>query len=109
MSNPVPTENRVVPRLPGDTVGPLQLRADSAGLSFSAIVRDVSIQGIGLIAHQAFDPGTSLIVEAGPSAKRLATELTATVRHARSLPDGQWLLGCMFSRHLTTTDFEALG
>jgi hypothetical protein len=31
------------------------------------------------------------------------------LRHATMLPDGRWLLGCRFSRHLTTEDFEQLG
>jgi hypothetical protein len=108
LDNSPPTEHRTTKRVPGDTIGPLQLRAESAALSFSVKVRDVSIQGVGLIAHQCFASGKSLLIEAGPSGS-LPTELTATVRHAKTLPDGRWLLGCSFSRHLTLDDFAALG
>jgi len=102
-------EHRAVPRVPGDTVGPLKLRVEPMALSFSTNVRDVSIQGMGLIADQAFVLGTSFVVESGPSGIALPKELTAHLRHATMLPDGRWLLGCRFSRHLTTEDFERLG
>jgi len=102
-------EHRAVPRVPGDTVGPLKLRVEPMALSFSTNVRDVSIQGVGLIAEQAFVLGTSFVVESGPSGIALPMELTAHLRHATMLPDGRWLLGCRFSRHLTTEDFERLG
>jgi hypothetical protein len=104
-----PKEHRAVLRVPGDTVGPLQLRSEPMALSFSANVRDVSIQGIGLFGEQAFVLGTSFVVESGPSGKGLPMALTAQLRHATMLPDGRWLLGCRFSRHLTIEDFERLG
>jgi PilZ domain len=100
-------ELRSVQRNPGDTIGPLQLRAES--LSLMASVRDISIQGIGLVATQSFDSGTSFMIEAGPSGKSLPAELKTTVRHARMLEDGKWLLGCSFSRILTMKDFDVLG
>lgn len=96
-------------RVTGDTIGPLQLRAESVALSFLVIVRDVSIQGVGLIAMQSLVSGASLFIEAGPSGKSLPTELTATVRHVTMLPDGRWLLGCSFSRHLTLDDVAVMG
>ena len=102
-------ENRAVKRTPGHTVGPVQLRSEPMAASFSAKVRDVSIQGIGLVAKESFALGTPFVVEAGPSGERLPTELTATICHATMLPDGQWLLGCSFSRYLTPDDFEILG
>jgi hypothetical protein len=76
---------------------------------FSADVRDVSIQGIGLLAKQSLASGTPLLVEAGPSGGILPAELRATVRHATMLPEGWWLLGCSFSRLLTLDDFAVLG
>ena len=104
-----PKEQRSVPRAPGDTVGPLKLRAESMALSFSANVRDVSIQGIGLFGEQAFAVGTTFVVESGPNGIAPPIELTAHLQHATMLPDGRWLLGCRFSRHLTIEDFERLG
>jgi hypothetical protein len=109
MNSPHAKDLRAVPRLPGETIGPLRLRAEPSAESFLATVRDVSIQGIGLIANRSFDSGTTLIVEAGPSGKGLATDLRATVRHATALPGGLWLIGCSFSRHLVAVDFDVLG
>ena len=102
-------EHRAVPRVPGDTVGPLKLRAELLAETFSATVRDISIQGIGLIANQSFCSGTTLVIEAGPAGKSLPADLKATVRHATTLPDGRWVIGCVFSRSLTAADFEVLG
>ena len=102
-------EQRAVPRVPGDTFGPLQLRAEPMAMSFSANVRDVSIQGIGLFGEQAFAVGTSFVVKSGPNGIAPPIELTAQLRHATMLADGRWLLGCRFSRHLTIEDFERLG
>jgi hypothetical protein len=104
-----PNEHRGLVRLPGDTVGPLLLRGEPKAPSFSADVRDVSIQGIGLIAQQSFVSGTSFAIDAGPSGRSLPMELTVQVRHATMLADGRWLLGCSFSRPLTADDFEVLG
>lgn len=104
-----PIDHRCVARVPGDTIGPLQLRAELAALSFSANVRDVSVQGIGLVAKQSFILGTSLVIEGGPAGRGLPVELKATVRHATLLSDGRWLLGCIFSRPLTLDDFKVLG
>jgi len=104
-----PREHRAIRRVVGDTVGPVQLRAESLTESFLALVRDVSVQGIGLIAKQPLISGTSLQIEAGPTGKSPPTSLLATVCHVEALPDGQWLLGCSLSRHLTLDDLEVLG
>ena len=102
-------EHRGIRRIAGDTVGPLQLRSEATSMLFLAEVRDVSIQGIGLLAPQPFVQGTPLVIEAGPKGNGLATKLIATVRHFALMPDGRWLLGCMFSRPLTSDDFDVLG
>jgi hypothetical protein len=102
-------EHRAVSRVRGDTVGPLRLRAEVLELSFLATVRDISVQGIGLVAEQPFAPGTLFVIESGPSGTGLPVQLTATLRHSTELSQRQWLLGCIFSRNLTTDDFAALG
>lgn len=109
MTTPAAKNHRAVPRVPGVTIGPLRLRAECADESFLARVQDVSILGVGLIAMQAFVSGTILIIEAGPSGKSLATVLKATVRHVTIHPEGGWLIGCAFSRHLVVDDLDALG
>jgi hypothetical protein len=108
--NPSPgPELRRTVRMPGDTIGPLQVRADAAHTSISVHVRDVSIEGIGLLADSLLTPGTSLVIESGPGGKSFSDPLTAEIRHVTRLPQGDWLLGCCFSRLLTIDDMDALG
>jgi hypothetical protein len=102
-------DQRRLARLGGDTIGPLALRVKTIGVSVSANVRDISIHGIGLLAKEPFATGTAFLIETGPPGKTLATELSVELRHATKLPDGDWLLGCTFSRPLTTEDFAILG
>jgi hypothetical protein len=103
------SENRAVPRRSGETVGPWQLQTQPTGARFSADIHDISIVGVGLLADHQLDAGTGMLIEAGPAGLTLALELKAEVRHATMRPDGRWLLGCRFSRHLTTDDVERLG
>jgi hypothetical protein len=99
---------RLVPRLPGDTLGPLRLTTRSSD-TFTADVHDISILGAGLIGDCEYPAGSSFVVEAGPRGKKLADVLSAELRHATQRADGRWLLGCSFSRPLTTGDVEVLG
>jgi hypothetical protein len=99
---------RMVPRVPGDTVGPLGLTA-SDGNSFYADVKDISILGIGLISVEKYPAGASFVVATGPNGQALADVLTVEICHATELSDGRWLLGCKFSRHLTIDDMEVMG
>ncbi|HZZ79143.1 MAG TPA: PilZ domain-containing protein [Gemmataceae bacterium] len=109
MDSAIRIENRAVPRVAGDTVGPLTLCCEAPSLSVLAPVHDVSVMGIGLICTRSVKSGTTIRVTSGPSGRALPRDLLATVRHVTSLPDGRWLLGCSFSRNLTLADFEVLG
>ena len=93
--------------MPGNTVGPLRLTAD--GDPFSADVHDISIIGVGLIVDLPYSLGRSFTVVGGPKGWRLARPLESELRHVTQRDDGRWLLGCSFSRHLTSDDVEILG
>lgn len=84
------------------TIGPLRVRPDSLG-TFSVKVRDFSIVGAGILADRPFSPGTSLAIESGRTGKP-PTPLLAEIRHATKLQDGNWLIGCHFSRVLSLND-----
>jgi hypothetical protein len=94
--------------MPGDTVGPLQVREDPSGSALVADVRDISIQGIGLLIDRSLRAGTSLLIVGGPSGNAHDIQLTAAVCHATLLENGRWLIGCIFPRLLTADDFEVL-
>jgi hypothetical protein len=99
---------RMVPRMPGDTFGPLRLATELFG-SVSAHVQDISVLGIGLIAEKEYPVGTQFVIEAGPNGQNLKNALTAVLRHATQQPNGHWLLGCSFARLLTIDDVVAMG
>ena len=71
-------------------------------------MRDFSVLGVGLLAEQTLPVGTTLFIEAGRFGKPLPP-LAAEVRHATQLSNGEWLLGCRFTRHLTLSDLDQLG
>ena len=103
------TERRVAERVRGETIGPVQFRAEQNDVSFLARIADYSIHGMGLLVISPVVSGSRLTILAGPAGKRLNQELTADVRHTTQTPDGHWLLGCSLSRTLTLDDVMALG
>jgi hypothetical protein len=97
---------RLLPRSTGNTFGPLRLK--SAAESFTAAVHDFNVLGIGLIGEANYAVGSCFIVEEGPKRIKPLQPLTAELRHATPLESGKWLLGCQFSRPLTTDDVQVL-
>ena len=76
--------------------------------SFSAIVRDISMLGIGLLVDEPCEPGTLLALQLRSRHARFSGILTATVKHATAQPNGAWLLGCSLAAR-SLTDDEVLG
>jgi hypothetical protein len=109
-ANPtIASEQRLVPRFPGETVGPLQLSADPAGTTLTVNVRDISILGMGVVTRQTFPTGTFLRVKVGPGGAPLPDDLKAEVQHSTRLSAECYLVGCRFSRRLTVEDILAMG
>ena len=102
-----PKERRTVIRRPGDTFGPVRLRLEGGELI--AKVQDVSVLGIGILAHQRLEPGTWLVLEPAQPRRSLSPELKAEVRYTRKSDKEDYLVGCRFSRLLTINDMKALG
>jgi hypothetical protein len=70
----------------------------------SAIVRDISCAGVGVLFHSEFRPGTVLEVELRDvSSPRW---LHAQVVRANELVDGNWLLGCELYGQLSEDELE---
>jgi hypothetical protein len=107
MAAPSQIERRAIKRMPGDTIGPIRFFREPGGIPEAASVWDVSIKGIGLVTEQRLEPGTSLTIPL--KTDKELPELKAHVKHARKLPPGKWLLGCDFSRFLTSDDILAMG
>jgi hypothetical protein len=63
---------------------------------WTAKVRDISAEGLGLVLDHAFESGTILEVDLASRDGALAYTVVARVSHSRPLADGQWLAGCSF-------------
>jgi hypothetical protein len=101
----VPHERRLLRRVPAVSIAPVQLTIEALGVSAPATARDISIMGIGLLTLFPLEPDTAVTIRRGKS----SSPLTAHVRQAIRLPDGNWVLCCCFSRPLKTDDMLALG
>ena len=107
MDAPISTERRTLIRHPGNTIEPVRLRFDKG--EFVARVHDISIAGIGILTDQSVEPGTWLVLEPTEPSRRLNPELRAEVRHIRKYDEGDYLVGCRFSRPLVMEDMMTLG
>ena len=70
-------------------------------------VRDLSVNGIGLVLKQPLERGTILALELPYASKGKAEPSLACVMHSTQRADGQWLIGCFFDRKLTEAELEA--
>jgi hypothetical protein len=104
-----PAERRTVNRHPGNTIEPVRLRLDAGEFEFVAKVHDISVVGIGILTRQHLEPGTWLVLEPAEPSRKLSPELRAEVRHLRTGDEGEYLVGCRFSRPLLMEDVMALG
>jgi hypothetical protein len=73
---------------------------------WSAIVRDVSVSGIGLVVGKLCDPGTLLEVEI-EGVIRVPSLSMRVVRMRKEAGNG-WLLGCLLAEQLSADELEAL-
>ena len=71
-------------------------------------VRNLSVTGMALMHSKRVEPGTILRLELLSKNHRVCRKVSAQVVHAAPLPYGGWVLGCAFTRHLTTEDLQAL-
>src|SRR5688572_3050849 len=99
-------ERRSAKRFPGSSLGPLHLRPEPEATPVPATVLDFSIQGIGMLASEAFTSGTTICIHAAHPQRRAPVE--AEVRHVTPYGPGRWVLGCRFHRVLTVDDLREL-
>jgi hypothetical protein len=83
-------------------------RATEEG-TWMATVRNISAEGIGIIANRAFRPGMTLTMHLPTEAARASKPVLVRVTHARQQPGTQfWILGGAFARKLTKDEVEFL-
>jgi hypothetical protein len=77
------------------------------GISWGAVVDDVSNGGIGISLCYPFRLGTHLTVDL-PGANGMVRSVMVRVVHVRDRFDGGWHLGCEFVKPISDRDVEAL-
>ncbi len=73
--------------------------------NISARVRDVSVQGIGLLMSRRFEPDTILLVEVTGTPQ---PSFLVRVVHCAPLATGEWVIGCQFDVDLDEEELRAL-
>ncbi len=102
-----PNERRTIIRNPGNTIEPVRLRLEEGEIV--ARVWDITVAGIGILASQCLELGSSFVLEPAEPNRCLSPELRAEVRHVWKFDKDDYLIGCRFFRLLTMTDVIALG
>jgi hypothetical protein len=68
------------------------------GDTWTAVVFDMCIGGISLLANRPFDAGTVLCVDLHTGAASSGRVARLRVARAQQQPDGRWLVGCTILR-----------
>lgn len=87
-----------------DWEGALRAEQLAVDRQFPARIKDVSRGGLRLLAHQEFEVGAILSVQAG----EVGRSFLAEVKHVTSLPDGSWSIGCRFTKQLSEAHLRKL-
>jgi hypothetical protein len=73
---------------------------------WTAVVRDLSASGIGLLVRSSFELGTILAIEL--QGLRSARTLLGRVIHARPQASGGWIIGCELASNLSDAELHTL-
>jgi hypothetical protein len=103
-SNPRKKENRAWPRYPGRFKTYCQSIKEGDELLWSVQVKDLSRQGLKLLSHRRFEPGTILRIGIIHEKGRV---LMARAVHATQTPEGDWSIGCTFPKKIDEEEMRA--
>jgi c-di-GMP-binding flagellar brake protein YcgR len=105
-----PQDRRLWIRYPAELETNVQLASEALQQSrFSASVRDISLGGAHLLVDRAFETGQMLSLELPQAGSEESHTVLACIVRVVPLGEGQWALGCVFSRELTDEDLEGFG
>jgi PilZ domain len=71
-------------------------------------LRDVSINGVGIIINRRLARGAALMIETKAPDNSSALSLSARVVHSTMVSQGVWLVGCTFTSSLSEQELPAL-
>jgi hypothetical protein len=73
----------------------------------SAVLRDLSVRGFGLLSTRPYRPSTLVSIRVPGANGSQASDFPAVVKWLTPDSDGGWVIGCMLLR--TLDENEALG
>jgi hypothetical protein len=73
-----------------------------------ALVRDLTASGMGLVLSGPLEPKDMVAIEFQSWSGKLSIIKTAQVRHVTQMPEGSWLVGCLFSTPLSAEEVTNL-
>jgi hypothetical protein len=113
LPKPSGPERRVAVRYPvspdgfstENTCRPISSQPDE---TWTAVVRDMSTGGLGLVVNRRFEPGTLLIVDVHDVEQTTNRSLLVRVVHAVRDLDNAWFLGCSFPSAMSEAELLSL-
>jgi hypothetical protein len=84
------------------------LAVPALGPTCPARIRDISLDGLGLVVAHRYEPGSTLSVVPEVLPRSLAPALAVRVRHVEPHGDGLWLIGCEFVTPLTEDELRVM-
>jgi hypothetical protein len=103
-SNPGKKEHRAWPRYAGRFKTYCQSIKEDDELLWSVEIKDLSRQGLRLLSHRRFEPGT--ILRIGLIHENAGLLVARAVR-ATQTPEGDWSIGCSFPKKLNDEEVRA--
>jgi c-di-GMP-binding flagellar brake protein YcgR len=91
-----------------DLRGNLQMSEPPDSEKILAKLRDLSLGGANLLLDREVEAGEMVVLELPADRGEICTVLACVVRVSKQ-PDGQWSLGCVFSRELSQEDLDRFG
>jgi hypothetical protein len=76
--------------------------------SWSAVVRDLSTGGVGIVVNRRFEAGTLLAVDLQDAEQTTTRSLLVRVVRVTKEDRDHWLLGCAFTSKLSDAELLAL-
>ncbi len=107
MSPYCPSERRVWARHATNRKTLCLSEIDTEEMLWVAVIQNISRGGIGLRFRRAFEVGTFLKLDLPLDENHNCLAVRARVLHSRRLLDGQWEVGCMFTKELTDAELNS--
>jgi hypothetical protein len=105
---PTEVERRAWVRYPRKLVTMWQLLGTGGEEHWTAMVRDLSQNGVGLVINRSFPPATVLTVRLRNSTRTYERSALVRVQHCTAQPAGDWLVGCTFVVKISADELHQL-